>query len=93
MGYVYILASQSYGTLYVGVTNDLVRRVYEHKQELTEGFTKKYGVKILVYYECYENMATAISYEKKLKHFGRQRKLDMIEKFNPTWEDLYNDII
>ncbi|MBP7805213.1 MAG: GIY-YIG nuclease family protein [Candidatus Pacebacteria bacterium] len=91
--YVYILASDRNGTLYIGVTNDLVRRVFEHKNDLVEGFTKQYKVHMLVYYECFESIASAITREKVLKSWNRKWKLDLIEKENPEWRDLYQDII
>ena len=90
--YVYILASKRNGTLYIGVTNDLKRRVYEHKEGLIEGFTKKYGVKTLVYYETTSDSCSAIQREKHLKNWNRQWKLELIEKNNPEWKDLYEEI-
>jgi putative endonuclease len=86
---VYILSSQRYGTLYIGVTSDLVRRVWEHKEGLAEGFTKRYGVKTLVYYELFEDMLCAIEREKQLKKYGRAKKIVLIQSSNPLWEDLY----
>lgn len=86
--YVYILASKRNGTLYVGVTNDLARRVSEHKAGIIEGFTKKYGVKILVYYDVMDNIEDAIAMEKCLKKWNRKWKIDLIERNNPQWEDL-----
>ena len=91
--YVYILASKRNGTLYIGVTNDLVRRVYEHRHGLVEGFTKKYEVKLLVYYETVNNAEGAISREKQLKKWNRKWKLRMIESFNPSWSDLYEGLV
>ncbi len=91
--YVYILASQRNGTLYVGVTNDLVKRVYEHKQKLVDGFTKKYGLGILVYYESTGDIMGAIQREKQIKKWNRAWKLRLIEKSNPDWKDLYLQII
>ncbi len=91
--YVYILASKPYGTLYIGVTNDLVRRVWEHQNDFVEGFTKKYGVHTLVYYEQCESIESAITREKQMKKWNRRWKLELIEKMNPGWKDLYNDII
>jgi putative endonuclease len=91
--YIYILASKRNGTLYIGVTNNLIRRVFEHKNELIEGFTKKYGIKDLVYYEETDDMKTAILREKRLKTWKRNWKIKLIENFNPTWKDLYNDLI
>jgi putative endonuclease len=90
--YIYILANKPYSTLYIGVTNDLVRRVWEHKNDFVEGFTKKYDVHNLVYYEQCENIESAITREKQLKKWKRRWKLDLIEKMNPGWKDLYNDI-
>ncbi len=91
-GYVYILASKRSGTLYVGVTADLLRRVYEHKTNIVEGFTKKYNVKNLVYYEVTPSLMSAIEREKQLKRWNRSWKIKIIEEFNPTWRDLYNEI-
>jgi putative endonuclease len=90
--YVYILASKRNGTLYVGVTNDLVRRVYEHKEGLVEGFTKKYNVKNLVFYEIANNINSAIKREKAIKKWLRRWKIELIEKTNPDWKDLYSEI-
>ncbi len=90
--YVYILASQRNGTLYVGVTNDLVRRVYEHREGAVLGFTRKHGVKMLVYFEQVSNPETAIQREKTMKFWKRQWKINAIERSNPTWRDLYDEI-
>jgi putative endonuclease len=90
--YVYILANKRNGTLYVGVTPDLIKRVWQHKKDLADGFTKKYSVKKLVYYEVYENIISAIHREKRLKEWQRKWKLELIEKFNPKWIDLYSKI-
>ncbi len=90
--WVYILASQPGGTLYVGVTNDLVRRAYQHREGLVAGFTKKYKVKMLVYYEPYDDVTTAIQREKNIKHWSREWKIDLILSINPTWRDLYDEI-
>jgi putative endonuclease len=90
--YVYILASKRNGTLYIGVTNNLVRRVYEHKQGVVPGFTKKYGVHNLVYFEQFDDPAAAIQREKKLKHLPRREKLRLIEAGNLLWRDLFEDI-
>ncbi len=91
--YVYIMASQRNGTLYIGVTNDLIRRVYEHKQRLAEGFTKKYNVKNLVYYEETSAIEAAIHRETQMKKWNRKWKLELIEKQNPEWKDLYEEIV
>lgn len=87
--FVYILASKKNGTLYIGMTNDLIKRVYEHKNNLVEGFTKKYFVHNLVYYEGYNDVYSAIAREKRLKKWKRQWKINLIEKSNPQWQDLY----
>ena len=92
-GYVYILASAQNGILYVGVTSDLVRRVYQHRNGLVPGFTKKYGVKRLVYFEQYEDIQTAIQREKNIKHWSRAWKVGLILAGNPEWNDLYDTII
>ena len=86
--YVYILARRRNGTLYIGVTNDLVKRVYEHKNDLVEGFTKKYQVHNMVYYEQTPDIQTAIAREKQLKKWSRRWKIELIEKLNPNWKDL-----
>lgn len=86
--YVYIMASDRCGTLYIGVTNNIIRRTYEHKNGLVKGFTKKYDVKNLVYYEETNDIGVAIQREKSLKRWGRDWKIDLINKFNPEWEDL-----
>ena len=85
--YVYILASKKDGVLYIGVTNDLVRRVYEHKQNFIEGFTKKYHVHYLVYYETTQDINAALQRKKQLKKWNRKWKIDLIEKDNPDWKD------
>ena len=89
---VYILASKRNGTLYIGVTSDLVKRIWEHKEKQVEGFAKRYGVHRLVWYELHDSMESAILREKSLKKWKRGWKLDLIEKDNPDWEDLYNGI-
>ena len=91
--YVYILASKRNGTLYIGVTDNLVRRVYEHKKGFVKGFTDRYGVHRLVYYEQHENIESAIQREKRLKTWHREWKIRLIEENNPEWQDLYNDIV
>jgi putative endonuclease len=90
--YVYILASRIGGTLYIGVTNDLVRRVGEHKLEMAEGFTKQYGVSRLVYFEAFDQIEHAIRREKRLKKWPRAWKISLFEKQNPDWIDLYPEI-
>jgi len=89
---IYILASKRNGTLYIGVTSDLAKRVWEHKNHLAEGFTRKYGVDRLVYYETHETAESAIAREKKLKKWNRAWKIRLIEKDNPNWHDLYEEL-
>lgn len=89
---VYIVANER-PTLYTGMTNNLPRRVYEHKNHLVQGFTAKYNLTKLVYYEMHERMEQVIIREKQIKDMNREEKLEMIKKFNPTFQDLYNDII
>jgi len=91
--HVYILASKRNGTLYIGVTNDIIRRIQEHQEGINDGFTKKYKVHTLVYYEVYGDIGDAIYREKQLKEWKRKYKLDLIEKTNPQWEDLYSELI
>ncbi len=90
---VYILASDRNGTLYTGVTSDLIRRIWEHKNSSAEGFTKKYAVHILVWHEQHETMESAINREKAIKKWERAWKLKLIEEMNPDWRDLYPEII
>lgn len=90
--WVYILASVRNGTLYVGVTNNLARRVWEHREGLVDGFTKRYGVKLLIFYESYPDVRDAIQREKNIKKWPRSWKLDLIEAANPDWRDLYEDL-
>ena len=90
--YVYILASKRNGTVYIGTTNDLVRRVWEHKTDAVDGFTKKYGVHRLVWYEVADTATAAITREKQLKKWNRAWKLRLIEEMNPDWKDLYDEI-
>jgi len=87
--WVYILASQIGGTLYVGVTNNLIRRIYEHRQGLVDGFTKRCGVHRLVYFEQFDDIEQAILREKRLKNWKRAWKIQLIEENNPNWDDLY----
>ncbi len=91
--YVYILASKKNGTLYTGITQDLIKRVYEHKNDLVDGFTKEYQVHKLVYYEETSDPSSAIQREKRIKKWNRQWKIKLIEKTNPHWRDLYEDLI
>jgi len=90
--YVYILASERNGTLYIGMTNDLARRMEEHKEELVPGFTKKYRVKTLVYYEIFEEVNAAIHRKTRLKKYKREWKLNLIEERNPDWRDLTDSL-
>ena len=90
--WVTIMASKPRGTLYTGVTADLVRRTYEHREGLVDGFTRDYGVKLLVWYEAYDDMRDAIQREKNIKHWRRQWKLELVEKMNPKWENLWGRI-
>ena len=89
---VYIMASKRNGTLYTGFTSNLVQRVWQHKNNLVEGFTERYGIHTLVWYEVHETMISAITREKKIKNWKRIWKLALIEKTNPEWRDLYIDI-
>ena len=88
--YVYILASKRNGTLYIGVTSNLIKRVWEHKEKVADGFTKKYDVDKLVYVEYFRDPENAIKREKRLKKYKRQWKINLIEKDNPQWKDLYD---
>jgi len=90
---VYMLASQKNGTLYIGVTSDLVKRIWQHKNGLVDGFTKKYSVHYLVYFEQTSDITSAIQREKQLKKWNRQWKINLIEKQNPEWIDLYPQLI
>ena len=91
--YVYMMASQKNGTLYVGVTSDLIKRVWQHKNKIMQGFTSDYDVDKLVYYEVFNDELNAIQREKKLKHWKRQWKIALIESQNPQWNDLYELIV
>jgi putative endonuclease len=91
--WVYILASRRNGTLYVGVTNDLVRRAQEHREDLVPGFTRKHGVKLLVYFELHQDINSAILREKRIKRWHRKWKLELIEAKNSQWRDLWTDLI
>ena len=88
--YIYILTNKNNTVLYVGVTNDIVRRIWEHKSKLIEGFTKKYNIDKLVYYEKFDDPNSAIAREKQLKAGSRKKKLDLINSFNKDWKDLFN---
>ena len=92
MYYVYLTASRKHGTLYLGVTNDLVRRAYEHKSKVVPGFTARYSLNRLVWFECYDDPTNAIEQEKQLKKWRRNWKVRLIEEMNPDWADLYEDI-
>lgn len=91
--FVYIITNYEETTLYVGVTNNLARRTFEHKEKLTKGFSKNYNLNKLVYYEMFSDITLAIAREKQLKGGSRKRKLDLINKFNPEWNDLYESIM
>ena len=90
--YVYILASKRYGTFYIGVTSNLVQRIWQHRNDEIEGFTSKYSVKQLVWYERHENSEHAIKRERNMKEWQRQWKIELIEEANPYWHDLYHDM-
>ncbi len=90
---VYILANKRNGTLYVGVTSDLIKRIWQHRNNVVQGFTKRYSVHQLVYYELHDTMESAITKEKMLKNWKRAWKLQLIERSNPNWQDLYRTII
>ena len=90
---VYILANRRNGTLYTGVTSNLPARVWQHRIDATEGLTRKYGVHTLVYFELHDEMGSAISREKQIKNWQRKWKLELIEKRNPTWRDLYEELM
>ncbi|MGZ8388832.1 MAG: GIY-YIG nuclease family protein [Rhodoplanes sp.] len=92
MYYVYLMASRKHGTLYLGVTNNLVRRVYEHKSKAVRGFTARYNVDRLVWFECYDDPTNAIEREKDIKKWRRNWKIRLIEEVNPQWDDLYDGI-
>ena len=91
--YVYLLASGRYGTLYTGVTSDLIKRVWQHREALAEGFIKKYDVKNLVWYEIHTDIRAAITREKHIKKWNRAWKIELIQEKNPQWRDLYEDIV
>ncbi len=91
--YVYILASKHYGTLYIGVTSDLIKRIYQHKSKNIKGFSEKYDVDKLVYYEAHESAEAAIKREKQIKKWNRDWKIELIEACNPHWQNIYCDIV
>ncbi len=93
LGYVYIMTNQRNGTLYIGVTSDLARRVHEHREGLVEGFTKLYGLTRLVHVEIYDDITVALQREKTMKHWSRRWKIEAIEANNPEWRDLYDDLV
>lgn len=90
--YVYILTNKPYGVFYIGITSNLIKRIYEHKNEAIDGFSKTYNLKYLVYYEIFEDAENAIRREKRLKRWSREWKINAINEFNPEWKDLYNEI-
>jgi putative endonuclease len=90
--FVYAMANKRNGTIYIGVTNDLARRVYEHRNKLIKGFTSRYGLRMVVYYEVHQSTLTALQRETSLKRWPRKWKLDLIESMNPQWRDLYEEI-
>jgi len=92
-GFVYMMSNKQDGVLYIGVTSDIVKRVYEHKNDFVDGFTKQYNLKNLVYYEVYDEIEEAIKREKQLKNWHRDWKIELINKQNPHWEDLYESIL
>lgn len=92
-GFVYIMSNKFEGTLYIGVTSDIVKRVYEHKNNLVDGFTKRYNLKNLVYYEIFDDIENAIKREKQLKNWHRDWKINLINDFNKEWKDLYESIL
>ena len=92
MFHIYILTNKWNKVLYTGVTNDLKRRVYEHREKMVASFTKKYNISKLVYFEVFSDATSAITREKQIKAGSRQKKIDMINEFNPLWEDLYDKI-
>ena len=91
--YVYMLASKRYGTLYTGMTSDLVKRVWQHRQEFVDGFTKQYGIKKLVWFEVHANPIAAITREKQIKKWNRAWKIELIQKENPRWDELFDAIV
>ena len=92
-GYVYILTNVNHTVLYTGVTSNLVKRVHEHKSKAVKGFTEKYNLHKLIYYEIFEEIVSAIDREKSIKGWMRYKKIDLIESINPEWEDLYQEVV
>ena len=93
MAYVYIMANKAFGTLYIGMTADLIRRVFEHREKLMDGFTKRYGLDLLVYYEVHDSIEEAIRREKMMKKWNRNWKMRQIMDMNPEWKDLYTELV
>ncbi len=91
--YVYIMTNRQYGTLYIGVTNDIARRAWEHRDGILDGFTKRYGLKLVVHVEIFDSISEAIHREKRLKTWNRAWKIALIEEHNPNWDDLYLTLI
>ena len=92
-GFVYVMSNRPNGTLYVGVTSDLVRRCYEHRNGMVDGFTKRYGLKSLVYYEMFDDIRYALQREKTIKHWSRAWKVRLVRRDNPEWRDLYETLL
>jgi len=92
-GYVYMLSNKYRGTIYIGVTSDLIKRIWQHREKLVEGFTKRYNLTKLVWFECHDSVVSAIESEKKLKNIYRSKKIAIIEANNPSWVDLYPELI
>jgi len=90
---IYITTNKKNGTLYTGVTSNLIQRIYQHKEKYTKGFTAKYGCTSLVYYEIYDDIENAISREKQIKNGSRKKKIDLVNNLNPEWRDLYDEIV
>ena len=91
--YVYLITNERYGTLYVGVTNDLVRRIYEHREGVVQGFSKQHGLSRLVWFEAHDDVLAAIGREKAIKRWRRDWKMNLIQAMNPKWDDLYESIV
>lgn len=92
-GFVYCMSNRKRGVIYIGVTSDIIKRSWEHREGVVEGFTKRYNLKMLVYYEIHGDIETAIAYEKKLKNLHRDKKIEIIERMNSEWNDLYPSLI